>query len=214
MSTHSKILRVRYTKIELIRLKRRLIVAKKIHRILRERLTILISELYSMLREAIEYRTRINNSLKEIYQSLVKVYTNMGDYEIDILAKAIPQYIKLYVATKNIMGIITPLLELRRVKSKPTYTLSETCIPLQDVAVKVEKLLEDIATLAELEKSINLLSYEIIRTKRRVNALEHILIPRIEATIRFLTMMFEEREREEKARLKHVKTVLTERRGR
>jgi len=213
MSTSTKILRVRYTKIELIRLKRRLVVARKIHKILRERLTILISELYSMLKEAIECRRRIHKSLTDVYISLIKAYTVMSDNEINILTQGIPSYCKLFIATKNIMGVITPLLEVKEEKTKATYTLAETCTPIQDVAKKMSKLIEDIATLAELEKSIQLLSYEVIRTKRRVNALEHILIPRIEATIRFLTMMFEEREREEKARLKHVKTVLTRRRA-
>ena len=213
MSSSTKILRVRYTKIELIRLKRRLVVARKIHKILRERLTILISELYSMLKEATECRRRIHKTLTEIYTSLIKAYTVMSDNEIDILTQGIPPYHKLYIATKNIMGVITPLLEVRREKTRATYTLAETCTPLQDIARRMSDLIEDIATLAELEKSIQLLSYEVIRTKRRVNALEHILIPRIEATIRFLTMMFEEREREEKARLKHVKTVLTRRRA-
>ena len=213
MSAHQKVLRVRYTKIELIRLKRRLVVARKIHRILRERLTILISELYSMLKEAIECRRRIHELLIEVYSSLIKSYGHLSESELSMLTEGIPPYIKLYIATKNVMGVITPMLEIRRGKEKATYTLSETCIPLQDVIKRMDKLIEDIVTLAELEKSIQLLSYEVIRTKRRVNALEHILIPRIENTIRFLTMMFEEREREEKARLKHVKTVLTKRRS-
>ena len=109
-----------------------------------------------------------------------------------------------------IAGVRVPIFEVEEeIIDKSVLALA----PLSTVNSinKCSKLLKDIVRLAELESSIERIGREVLRVKRRVNALEYILIPRIEATIKFLEMKFEEREREDKVRLKRVKEILARR---
>ncbi|MCK5434257.1 MAG: V-type ATP synthase subunit D, partial [Dehalococcoidales bacterium] len=88
------------------------------------------------------------------------------------------------------------------------YNISDTSSWLDQIAQLSEKCLEAIIVLAELQSSLELLGREINRTKRIVNALEYLTIPSLQATIKFLYMKFEEKDREEKSRLKRVKVLL------
>ena len=91
------------------------------------------------------------------------------------------------------------------------YNLVDTSSWVDQTAQLSEKCLEAIVALAELQSSLELLGREINRTKRIVNALEYLIIPSLQVTIKFLYMKFEERDREEKSRLKRVKVLLEQR---
>ncbi|RLE87557.1 MAG: V-type ATP synthase subunit D, partial [Thermoprotei archaeon] len=97
--------------------------------------------------------------------------------------------------------------------SERGYILSDTSLYIDEASRRFEELLKLSIELAEVEKALERLGIEIRKMRRRVNVLEHILIPRIQATIKYLSMKFEEREREERARLKRVKVLLARRRG-
>ncbi len=211
-----QILKVRPTKIELIRLRRRLKLAKRIHKILRERLTILITEFLNSVRQVVSERKDIIKLLERGYvnESLIRMFHSAG--ELDSIARTLPKVIEVYVATKNIMGVRAPFIDYKRIEEyeelKTPISLGSTSIALEITRKTFIEILEKILELAEHEKTLDLLSKEIARTRRRVNILEHIIIPRLEATIKYLEMMFDEREREEKTRLKRVKAVLSKRR--
>ena len=211
-----QILKVRPTKIELIRLRRRLKLAKRIHRILRERLTILVAEFLNSVRQVVDERKDIVKLLERGYasESLIRIFHSAG--ELDNIARTSPKVIEVYAAMKNIMGVRAPFIDYRRVEEyeelKTPISLGSTSIALEITRKTFMEILEKVLELAEHEKTLDLLSKEIARTRRRVNILEHVIIPRLEATIKYLEMMFDEREREEKTRLKRVKAVLSRRR--
>ncbi len=211
-----QILKVRPTKIELIRLRRRLKLAKRIHRILRERLTILVAEFLNSVRQVVNERKDIVKLLERGYasESLIRIFHSAG--ELDNIARTSPKVIEVYAAMKNIMGVRAPFIDYRRVEEyeelKTPISLGSTSIALEITRKTFMEILEKVLELAEHEKTLDLLSKEIARTRRRVNILEHVIIPRLEATIKYLEMMFDEREREEKTRLKRVKAVLSRRR--
>ena len=211
-----QILKVRPTKIELIRLRRRLKLAKRIHRILRERLTILVAEFLNSVRQVVDERKDIVKLLERGYasESLIRMFHSAG--ELDNIARTSPKVIEVYAAMKNIMGVRAPFIDYRRVEEyeelKTPISLGSTSIALEITRKTFMEILEKVLELAEHEKTLDLLSKEIARTRRRVNILEHVIIPRLEATIKYLEMMFDEREREEKTRLKRVKAVLSRRR--
>ena len=211
-----QILKVRPTKIELIRLRRRLKLAKRIHRILRERLTILVAEFLNSVRQVVDERKDIVKLLERGYasESLIRMFHSAG--ELDNIAKTSPKVIEVYAAMKNIMGVRAPFIDYKRVEEyeelKTPISLGSTSIALEITRKTFMEILEKVLELAEHEKTLDLLSKEIARTRRRVNILEHVIIPRLEATIKYLEMMFDEREREEKTRLKRVKAVLSRRR--
>ena len=199
----------RPTKLELIRMRRRLVVARRLHRILRDRLTILMQEFLVVLRKLYSERDRLNALLREVYPAYTFGLAYHGIAELLAAVAAASQRVEVVAATRNVAGVRVPMAEVEtRLPINPVAP--PTLTPLEK---RKQEILERLVRIAELERELMLLGREMERTKRRVNMLEHVLIPRLERTIRYLMMKFEEREREEKVRLKRVKTVLARRRG-
>ena len=205
----SSLLRVRPTKIELIRLRRRLELSRKVHRILRERLTILVNEFLSRIREAIELRRSVSVTYLSVYKEAIALYSFYGEKLQEHLNNTVKKPTQVILGQENIMGIKT--LSTQFIQGDYIKTPI-----IQDINIFREKsieLLQRVIELGEIERALYALGKEIIRTKRKVNALEYILIPQLRNTIRYLQMKFEEREREEKARLKRVKAMLERRKS-
>ncbi len=203
----SSVLRVRPTKIELIRLKRRRELAKKVHKILRERLTILVNEFLSRVRIAYRVRLEINNILRDVYRDSAYLVSLYGDGVFDYFRNTVREESRVVIGFENIMGVKSYTAMVR----KGVFT--DPMIELTGFRENSIKLIQKLIELGRIERSIISLGEEIRRTKRRVNALEYIFIPKLENTIRYLSMKFEEREREEKARLKRVKSMLEKKKG-
>ncbi len=206
-----QILRIaRPTKIELIRLRRRLRIAKRLHKVLKDRLIILTQELISLIRDAIELREEVNEYVGKCYDSLIKVLM-ISRFE-DVLSYANSRFLRseVVIGSRVVAGTRVPLIDLRRELRKTEFgSFVNTSLIMSSECF--DELLSRVARLAEVEESVIKLGNEVARVKRRVNALENILIPRIENTIKFLEMKFEEREREDKMRLKKVKELLARR---
>lgn len=208
-----QVLKVRPTKIELIRLRRRLTLATRIERIIKDRLSILMLEFLQIAREAVEARTQMVAEFTQAYRalSIAAGYHGYTALEKEFLASG--KDLEVVSGSRNIAGARVPSLELKEKESAMRgYSLVDTSAPLDRAAELFEKCLESMVALAELQSSLELLGHEINRTKRIVNALDYIVIPSLRTTIKFLYMKFEERDREEKSRLKRVKSLL-ERRG-
>ncbi|MEM0066424.1 MAG: V-type ATP synthase subunit D [Sulfolobales archaeon] len=194
----------RPTKIELIRLRRRLILARRLHRILRDRLTLLVQEFYIALRKVLELRRKFNEILLEVYQSYYNTLRIHGYEYLDSISSSVAVDLRVVAGTRNAVGVSVPMLELRDVPQ------SSPLIPIESYRVQLRRreLLELTVLLAEYEKSLVLLGSEIARTRRKVMMLEKVLIPRIMKTIAYLKMKFDEMEREEKVRLMRTKAML------
>ncbi|MCC6014587.1 MAG: V-type ATP synthase subunit D [Desulfurococcaceae archaeon] len=194
----------RPTKIELIRLRRRLVLARRLHRILRDRLTLLVQEFYIALRRAYELRAKLNSLLSEIYPSYYSTLRIHGYEHLELVSSDTATGVEVSASTRNAMGVVVPMLELRG-----TYPSSAILpIELYGVQLKRVEFLETVVLLAEYEKALVLLGAEIARTRRKVTMLEKILIPRIMRTIAYLKMKFDEMEREEKVRMLRTKSFL------
>lgn len=208
-----QILRIaRPTKIELIRLRRRLRIARRLHKVLKDRLIILTQELISLIREAIRLRDEVSKYTGKCYDLLIKTLLIYRFEDLEMFSNSRFARSEVVVGSRVVAGTRVPLIdvnkELRRLELSSFISSS-----LMDCGECFDKLLERIIRLAEVEESVIRLGNEVARVKRRVNALENILIPRIENTIKFLEMKFEEREREDKMRLKKVKEILERRRS-
>jgi V/A-type H+-transporting ATPase subunit D len=117
--------------------------------------------------------------------------------------------ITVVTGSRNVAGVRIPSLEMDvATGSIRGYNLVDTSASLDQTTDLFKKCLDAIVQLAELQRSLELMGMEINRTKRIVNALEYMVIPSLEITIKFLNMKFEERDREEKSRLKRVKVLL------
>ena len=207
-----QLIKVRPTKIELVKLKRRLSLAERVQKILKDRLSILTMEFLQTTIETVEVKTQLVDVLSEAYKSLSIATGYHGYIALEKELIATEADLKLTVGLRNIAGVRIPSVELMsHEKSMRGYNLVDTSSWLDHAAQLFEKCLEVIIELAELQRGLELLGMEINRTKRITNALEYVVIPALQVTISYLHMKFEERDREEKGRLKRVKILVARR---
>lgn len=202
---------VKPTRMELLKLKRRVKLADKGHRLLKEKRDALISEFMVVIRDYREARGRAEGHLQGAFHDLLVAEVLLGSQDIDQIGAISARDIGLGVTTKNIMGVSIPVMEtqqlVRRVHERG-YGLMNTNAKLDDAAKSFEEALSLVVKLAEVEESVRRIAQEVEKTKRRVNALEYIVIPRLKATIKHIEMRMEEIERESFLRLKKIKASL------
>jgi len=204
-----QLIKVRPTKTELMKLKRRLSLAKRVQKIVRDRLFILMIEFVETARESVETRRRLLGDFSEAYKALSIAAGYHGYIALEKELAATEADSKITTGSRNIAGVRLPSFELMRAeRAIRGYSFVDTSSCVDQAAQLAERCLEPIAELAELQRSLELLGMEIERTKRISNALEYVMIPALQATMKYLYMKFEERDREEKTRLKRVKVLL------
>lgn len=200
----------RPTKIELARLKRRHKLATRIQKIVKDRLSILIMEFLQTVKECAVVKEKLLKDFREAYKalSIASGYHGYAPLEKELLVSEMA--IRVTAGMRNVAGVRMPLYEVEpdeSVKSK-MKNMEDTSSVLDHSTDLARKSLETIIQLAELENSLELLGAEINKVKRVNNALEYIVIPGLDVTIKYLNMKFEERDREEVSRLKYVKLLI------
>jgi len=209
----AKVQVTRPTKIELARLKRRYRLATRIQKIVKDRLSILVMEFLETVKECAIVKERQVAEFNEAYRALSMTNGYLGSEELEKDLFAVEMPLKMVGKTRNVAGVRIPLFEVERdeaVALKTAVRPGMTAVE-EDTITVARRCLESIIELAELENSLELLGSEINKVKRINNALEYIVIPGLNATIRYLNMKFEERDREENARLKYVKLLIEKR---
>ena len=207
-----QLIRVRPTKIELIKLRRRLSLAERIQKIVKDRLSILTLEFLQIAKETVEAKRKLLDNFSEVYKALSIAAGYHGYIALEKELIASERDLEIVAGLRNVAGTRIPTFELKEAeRAIRGYNLVDTSSWLDQTAQLSEKCLEVLVVLAELQSSLELLGREINRTKRIVNALEYLVIPSLQATIKYLYMKFEERDREEKSRLKRVKVLLEQR---
>jgi len=202
----------RMTRMELLMLKRRKNLAERGRELLQEKLDALIMEFFEFIREIETLRTQVQKTLSEAYDAFTDAQVVIGTRKLRQVAFAVT-YDRFDIETRsrNVMGIALPVFQLNEmavVKPLQRYNVAETSAKLDDAVLKIDEVLKTIIILAETEAAVRRLAEVIIFTKRRVNALKFIFIPRLENTIRFIEMYLAEREREDFFRLKRIKARL------
>jgi len=207
-----QLIRVRPTKTELIKLRRRLALAKRVQKIVKDRLSILTIEFMQIAGEAVEAKRKLLADFSAAYKSLSMAAGYHGYLALEKELVASETGLEIVAGSRSVAGTRIPSFELRQPeKLVLRYNVADTSSWLDEAAQLFRQCLEASVEMAELQSSLELLGKEISRTKRIVNALEHSTIPNLQRTIKYLNMKFEEREREEKSRLKRVKVLLEQR---
>jgi V/A-type H+-transporting ATPase subunit D len=202
---------VKPTRMELLKLKKRVKLADKGHRLLKEKRDALISEFMVVIKQYREARGKVEENLKAAFRDLLMAEVLLGSRDIEQISDITLRDIDLDFMTKNIMGVSIPVISIGNLVRKINergYGLLSTNAKLDDAAKSFEECLTLIVSLAEVEESVRRIAEEVEKTKRRVNALEYIVIPRLKATIRHIEMRMEEIERESFMRLKKIKAAL------
>lgn len=203
----------RPTKIELARLKRRHRLATRIQKIVKDRLSILIMEFLQTVTECASVKEKLLEDFMKAYKAFSVTSGFHGTVPLEKELLVSEMAIKVHAGMRNVAGVRLPLFEIETVDpgTSTMKNLVDTSSLLDHSNQLSQKCLETIIQLAELENSLELLGAEINKVKRINNALEYIVIPGLDVTIKYLTMKFEERDREEVARLKHVKLLIEQR---
>lgn len=203
-------LKVRPTKMELVKLKRRLGLSRRVRKILKDRLAILTMEFIKTARRAVAVRRDLSKAVSGATAAMVLAEGIHGAAALEPALSACPTGATVQATTRNVAGARVPALALHLPPFQPpAYDPRATSAYVDGAAESGRKLLQAAVTLAELQRSLEITGAEIKRTKRISNALEYLVIPSLEKTIRVLSMKFEERDREEKARLKRVKVLIS-----
>jgi V/A-type H+-transporting ATPase subunit D len=195
----------RPTRIELLRLKKRLNLARRFHSLLRDREVYLLEVFRETLKSLIEARRRLNSQLLTAYTSYYNSLYIHGTRALEGYASTVPARVSLQLGYKNIMGVWTYTYKLTGAP-EPAPSLPLELAELQRVRGNIVEL---VAEIAEYEKALVNIGAEIVRLKRVVSMLEKIYIPRLERTIRYLSMKFDEMRREETIRAIKVKKKIT-----
>lgn len=202
-----KILDVKPTRMELLRIRKRKALAMKGYQLLSEKRDALISSFFKLIKERKKKRQEMEEKLMGAYKSLIMAEMVMGEERVRWLAEKISKEREIKMEKSNIMGVSIPKFELGE-EIKLDYSLLSTHSEFDETIKKANEALKKIIEVAEIEGSIQLLGKEIEKTKRRVNALEYIFIPRLLATISYIERQLEEREREDFFRRKRMKALL------
>lgn len=206
------VLNVNPTRMELSRLKKRLSTALRGHKLLKDKRDELMRQFLEAVREAKFLRAQLEKELKGVYDNFLLASSVMTEESLDAALLAPKQEVYLEQTSKNIMSVEIPVYSIRTRTSDGSdifsYGFASTSFELDDAVRGVSDVLPAMLKLAEKEKAVKLMADEIEKTRRRVNALEHVLIPRYTETIRFIQLKLEENERGSRARLMKVKDMM------
>ncbi|TEU03908.1 MAG: V-type ATP synthase subunit D [Candidatus Aminicenantes bacterium] len=198
-------LSVNPNRMELLRLRRRLVLAERGHKLLKDKLEAIMRRFLLLMRRLFELQDSISAKMKKAFLSFAFVRTRSSHKELERL---IPEG-KLVLAPKKerIFNISIPQFEIEE-KEISDYDFVKTESELDIGVKKIQEILEDLMEMSRLWKAVELLSHEIEITRRRVNALEHILIPSIKETVSYISSRLEEMERSYQVQLMRVKEIV------
>jgi len=196
------------TRMELLEINDKIVLAEKGHKLLKEKRDSLMTEFFEMVNKAKGSRDELLDSMQKGYNELIKAEALMTSSSVESIACATPGSRKVDIGIRNIMGVKIPkmkLVSLSEMDSGWSYTMMSTSSKLDDAVRNFNVTVEGIVKFVELEESIRRLGDEIKKTRRRVNSLEYIMIPKLRNTRQYIRMRLEEMEREGFFRMKMIK---------
>ena len=198
---------VKPTRSELLKIKKQIKLAKSGYSLLKKKRDGLILEFFEILKKAKTLRQELVDEYKIANEKINIARTLEGDLKVKSVAMAIKDVPDIKLTTKNIMGVRVPKIEsqeIRKETMKRGYGFYNSSA-IDEAASSFEKVVEKIILAAEVETSMRKLLSEIERTKRRVNALEFVVLPRLDKVRAFIQLRLEEMERENTFRMKRIK---------
>ena len=198
---------IKPTRSELLKVKKQIKLAKSGHSLLKKKRDGMILEFFEILKKAKTLRQELVEEYKIALERMNIARTIEGDLKVKSIAMAIKEIPDIKLTTKNIMGVKVPKIESSEIQKafmERGYGLYNSSA-IDEAAAAYEKVVEKILLAAEVETSMRKLLNEIEKTKRRVNALEFVVMPRLEYLQYFITLRLEELERENIFRMKRIK---------
>ncbi len=201
-------LNVNPTRMELRRLKTRLKTAVRGHKLLKDKSDEMIRQFMSFVKQNKALREEIEDDLREALKYFMLASSVMGEENTEQIFAVPSRKLNVETSIKNVMGIDVPMLKITGIEGDLPYALCSVPADMDVAVSKLTALSEKLLLLAEVEKTCNMLALEIEKNRRRVNALEYIMIPQLNETIKYIMMKLDENERATIIRLMKVKTML------
>lgn len=199
---------------ELTNLKGKLATATRGHKLLKDKRDELMREFIELVRENKELRREVEKGIEKANSHMAVARSVMTDEALNVALMLPKQEMSLSVDSKNVMSVEIPVFETKMKTADKndiySYGYAFTSSDLDDAVKALSDIMPLMLRLAETEKSCQLMAAEIEKTRRRVNALEHVLIPNYQDTIRYIRMKLDENERSTTTRLMKVKDMMLE----
>ena len=202
------------TRMELTRLKKKLVTASRGHKLLKDKRDELMRQFLDMARENMELRMKVEAGIKAANTGFVIAKAGMNEQTLSTALMAPKQEVRIALSDRNVMSVDIPVYDYKMKSANSndiySYGFAFTSGELDDAVKSLSDILPDMLRLAEVEKSCQMLAAEIEKTRRRVNALEHVIIPETREGIKYISMKLDENERSTQVRLMKVKDMMLE----
>ena len=200
------------TRMELTRLKGRIKTAKRGHKLLKDKRDELMKQFMEVVRKNRALRRRVEEGLEKAGAAMTVASAVMSPEMLEQALLYPKQSVELDVTYRNIMSVNVPVYHYHTANEDPSeiypYGFAQTSGELDAALEALGQVFRDMLELAEVEKTMQLLSQDIEKTRRRVNALEYVVIPEMQRNIRYITMKLDENERGNTTRLMKVKDMV------
>lgn len=202
------------TRMELTKLKKKLATATRGHKLLKDKRDELMRQFLDLVRENKALRERVEKGILAANKNFVMARSAMPEEVLTVALMAPRQEVYLETKKRNVMSVEIPEFEYKTktadVNDIYPYGFAFTSSDLDDAVKSLQDILPEMLRLAEVEKSCQLMAAEIEKTRRRVNALEHVMIPELKENIKYIVMKLDENERSTQIRLMKVKDMMLE----
>ena len=200
------------TRMELTRLKKKLVTAVRGHKLLKDKRDELMRQFLDKVRENKALREEVETALVSANQNFMLARAGMPDEMLNTALLAPKQELTISAGTQNVMSVEIPDFDFKTrtpdQNDMYSYGFAFTTGDLDDAILSLSEVFPKMLKLAEVEKSCQLMAAEIEKTRRRVNALEHVMIPELQTNIQYITMKLDENERSTQIRLMKVKDMM------
>lgn len=202
------------TRMELTRLKKKLVTAIRGHKLLKDKRDELMRQFLDLAKENMALRLKVEKGIKDANKNFVVAKAGMSEQALNTALIAPKQEVYLEAGRKNVMSVDIPVFEYKTRTADEndiySYGFAFTSGDLDGAVKSLADILPDMLKLSETEKACQLMAAEIEKTRRRVNALEHVIIPETRKNIKYITMKLDENERSTQIRLMKVKDMMLE----
>jgi V/A-type H+/Na+-transporting ATPase subunit D len=203
--------KVNPTRMELMRTRKRLDLAVRGHKLLKDKLEGLIKELTERLPEYKELRLKVDEMWPKVFQRFALADADASASATETAIMQARPRVEITSEIERIMGVVVTKADATVLPGTSTYSLVQTSPHLDGAINELKDFLPALIKLAGLEQAVRALSEEIQKTRRRANALEHVLIPDLQATKKIISSSIEEMARSDVSRLMKVKQMLLDR---
>jgi V/A-type H+-transporting ATPase subunit D len=196
------------TRMQLMRLKKRLAIARRGHKLLKDKQEELMRRVLALVDEIRKHRGRVEDEMARILGRFAIARAAYGPEALDTAVMMPAKKVAVTVTTASVMNVKVPVFAKEISGKTRCYGFVRTSAELDFALAALDGLLDSLLVLAEKEKALELLADEMEKTRRRVNALEYVLIPSIEETVKFINLKLSEAERGDLTRLMRVKEII------